>query len=429
MMDESGDFMITLDIKDDTGLAENKLTEYMEAHRNIFEHVVKGETAYASALGWFCVDEWAGSDELKRLEALAGEIRQNADAFVIIGVGGSNNGARAVIEALGNTNGPEIIYAGNTLSPHALRQVMTRVRGKKIYIDCIAKNFQTLEPGASFRILRKYMYDTYGPEEAAKRMIATGSRGSLLESLCEAHGYTFLEFPENVGGRFSAVTAVGLLPMAVAGVNIRLLVQGAAAMEEKLKGTPVMKNMACQYAALRNIYDDHGYKVEMLAAFEPQLRWFYKWWIQLFGESEGKDGRGLFPAAAEYSEELHAVGQYIQDGTPLMFETFLDIADNGSSLVIENDGIENEFDYLDQMDFKDMNRTAFEATMKAHSSRLPCLIFHVDRIDAWHFGQLFYFFMMSCYLSARLLGVHPFDQPGVEAYKKWMFDGLGKPEA
>ena len=418
--------MLKFKLLDEKCQAEQMLGGYIKAHENIFKSVVGGETCYSDALGWLHTERWAGPAQLDRLEALADTIRNNADVFVVIGVGGSNNAARSVIEALKTADGPEIMYAGNTLSPHALCQMMARLKGRSVYIDCIAKNFETLEPGASFRILRKYLCDTYGAKEAAKRIIATGTKGSLLESLCTGHGYTFLEFPEDVGGRYTAITAVGLLPVAVAGIDIRALVKGAQAMKKSLFETPAAENIAFKYACLRSIYYDKGYALEMLASFEPQLRWFYKWWVQLFAETEGKDGRGLFPVCGEYSEELHAVGQFVQDGTPLMFETFLDVLDPGASLVIENDGIQDAFDYLDGMDFAQINRTAFEATVRAHKAKLPCLILEVQRLDAFHFGQLFYFFMLSCYLSARLLGVNPFDQPGVEAYKKWMFDGLGK---
>ncbi|MBS5522317.1 MAG: glucose-6-phosphate isomerase [Clostridiales bacterium] len=418
--------MLTLKLLDEKCRAENELGGYIKEHSHLLEEALGKEDVYEDSLGWLCTSEWAGEEMLARFEALAKEIRQDADVFVLIGVGGSNNAARSVIEALKQEGAPEIIYAGNTLSPHALNAMMAKVRGRSVYIDCIAKNFETLEPGSSFRILRKYIYDTYGAKEGAKRIIATGTKGSLLEALCQEHGYTFLEFPLNVGGRYTAMTSVGLLPMAVAGINIRELVCGAADMEKEIKSTPAKENIAFKYAALRNIYYKKGFCLEMLASFEPQFRWFYKWWVQLFAETEGKDGKGLFPVCGEYSEELHAVGQFVQDGTPLMFETFLDVKEQNSSLVIENDGIRDAFDYLDGMDFWQINRTAFNATVKAHKEKLPCLILEVERLDACHFGQLFYFFMFSCYLSAKLLGVNPFNQPGVEAYKKWMFDGLGK---
>nr|WP_243164746.1 glucose-6-phosphate isomerase [Catenibacillus scindens] len=415
-----------MDIKDTKTGGGERLDSYIKAHENVLSQVVSGEEKYKDFLGWFHTSQWAGEDTLDRIQALADQIRADGDAFVLIGVGGSNNAARSVIEALKTEDSPQIIYGGNTLSPAALGQMMDKVQGKRIYIDCIAKNFETLEPGSSFRILRKYMYDTYGSQEAARRIIATGTRGSLLEQICREHGYTFLDFPEDVGGRFSALTNVGLLPMAVAGIDIRRLVKGAADMERELLQAPAIKNTAFRYACLRNMYLEQGYTLEMLASFEPAFRWFYKWWVQLFAETEGKDGKGLFPVTGEYSEELHAVGQFVQDGTPLMFETFLNVREATGSLIVENDGIKDAFDYLDGMDFQNINRTAFEATVKAHCQKLPCLILTIDTLDEYHFGQMFYFFLFACYLSAKMLGVNPFDQPGVEAYKNWMFEGLGK---
>ena len=313
----------------------------------ILEEAKAGETCYADSQGWIDTEEWAGEENIKRLEEIAKEIRENADAFVLIGVGGSNNAARSVIEALKKDDAPEIIYAGNTLSPYALNQMLKRLKGKSVYIDCIAKNFETLEPGSSFRILREYMESEYGKEESAKRTIAVGTTGSSLEKLCEKYGYTFLEFPLNVGGRYTAMTNVGLLPMAVAGIDIRELVKGARDMQIRVHEESTEKNIAYQYACLRNLYYKEGYRVEMLSSFEPQFRFFYKWWIQLFAESEGKDNKGVFPVAGEFSEELHSVGQFIQDGSPIMFETFLDVKKQNASLIVEPDEKEDYFDYLD----------------------------------------------------------------------------------
>lgn len=392
----------------------------------ILEEAKAGETCYADSQGWLDTEEWAGEENIKRLEEIAKEIRENADAFVLIGVGGSNNAARSVIEALKKDDAPEIIYAGNTLSPYALNQMLKRLKGKSVYIDCIAKNFETLEPGSSFRILREYMESEYGKEESAKRTIAVGTTGSSLEKLCEKYGYTFLEFPLNVGGRYTAMTNVGLLPMAVAGIDISELVKGARDMQIRVHEESAEKNIAYQYACLRNLYYKEGYRVEMLSSFEPQFRFFYKWWIQLFAESEGKDNKGVFPVAGEFSEELHSVGQFIQDGSPIMFETFLDVKKQNASLIVEPDEKEDYFDYLDGKDFWEINKAAYYATVAAHSKKLPCLTIEVDELDAYHFGQLFYFFQFACYLSCKIMGVNPFDQPGVEAYKKWMFEALGK---
>lgn len=381
---------------------------------------------YKESLGWFNVDEWAGEKELDAIADLAEKIRKDADVFVIIGVGGSNNAARSVIEAFPESDGPEIVYAGNSLSPWAFSQVMKKIRGKSVYIDCIAKNFQTLEPGSAFRVLREYLYETYG-DKAAGRIIATGSRNSLLEDICREQGYTFVEFPQNVGGRYTAVTAVGLLPMAVAGIDIRSLARGAVDMASELAAHKDASQIAYRYAVARNLYYKEGYRMEMLASFEPQLHWFYKWWIQLFAESEGKDDKGLYPISGEFSEELHSVGQFLQDGSPVIFETFLHLKQPQSSMVVHPDeNVIDEFDYLNGKDFRDINEAAYGATLKAHSEKLPCMVLELDTLTPYSFGQIFYFFMYTCYVSAGILGVNPFDQEGVEAYKQRMFDALGK---
>lgn len=417
--------MIDLLIHNQTEEQKENLEQMLRKNADVLSKAQAGEAQFADSLGWLDTREWAGEDMLDRLEALAREIRGNADAFVLIGVGGSNNAARSVVEALKQEDGPEIIYAGNTLSPHALRKMLAQLHGKSVYIDCIAKNFETLEPGASFRVLRKFLYDTYGTE-ASKRIIATGTAGSTLEQLCTENGYTFLEFPLNVGGRYTAMTSVGLLPMAVAGIDIRALVRGAEDMQRTLRSRGFEENTAYRYACLRSLYYEQGYRVEMLASFEPQFRWFYKWWEQLFAESEGKENRGIFPVTGEFSEELHSLGQFIQDGPPIMFETFLDVEKQNASLMPEPDGIQDYFDYLNGKDFWEINKAAYHATVAAHSRKLPCLTLKLGELDAYHFGQMFYFFQFACYLSARIMGVNPFDQPGVEAYKKWMFDALGK---
>lgn len=390
-----------------------------------------GEEQFCGDLGWLRVDEWAGEGALADIEALAGRIRAMADVFVLIGVGGSNNAARAAIRALAPAGGVPVVYAGNTLSPHALSEVLRAVEGKRAVIDCVAKNFETLEPGASFRLLREALEQRCGREEAARRILCTGTPGSPLEALCRAEGYTFLPFPPDIGGRFTALSPVHLLPMAVAGVNIRALAAGALAAEAFLRAAGPRDNPALRYAVLRWLYGKAGYRAELLAAFEPRFAGLFQWWQQLFAESEGKEGKGLLPVTGEYSEQLHSLGQYVQDGPRLLFETFLDVAAPGpaDSLPVPASRAADGFGYLDGRDFWDVNKASFTATRAAHSAVLPCLTLTVERLDEKAFGSLFYFFAFACYLSARLLGLNPFDQPGVEAYKALMFRTLGKPGA
>lgn len=407
-------------------LASGELEACLERHSSLLKDACDGHREYTQQLGWLRVNEWAGETALDKTLALAEKIRSITKVFVLIGVGGSNNAARAVLEALKPRDGVEVMYAGNTLSPIELNRLLERLDGKDVYINCIAKNFETLEPGASFLLLRQYLIKRYGGEEAARRILCTGTPGNRLEVLCRTHHWEFIEFPENLGGRFTALSYVHILPLAVAGVDVRAMAKGAAEMERQLKSTPAKENAALRYAALRNLFYQKGYRVELLASFEPSLRGFFKWWEQLFAESEGKQGKGLLPVTGQFSEELHSLGQFIQEGTPILFETFLDVKASSAGLVLQSDGVDDGFDYLIGKDFEEINRASFEATRKAHGQTLPCLTLEIDALDAYHFGQLFYFFQFACYLSACMLGVNPFDQPGVEAYKGWMFKALGK---
>ena len=408
-------------------LSPAELDASVEAHADVLERCAAGEKRYANSLGWLSVSEWAGDAQLDEIEALAAELRGLADTFVIIGVGGSNNAARAVVEAL-HPGGMRIVYAGNTLSAQALNRMLASLEGHDVVIDCIAKNFETLEPGSSFRLLRQWLVERYGAVEAARRIVCCGTPGASLEELARAEGYHFVPFATNVGGRYTALTAVHLLPLACAGVDVRALVAGASEMERLCRQTPAADNLALRYACARNLLWERGYRVELLSFFEPRFRWFAKWWEQLFGESEGKDGKGLFPASAEYSEELHSLGQYVQDGTHLLFETLLDVTGKGpeDSLTLGGTDVPDGFGYLDGVDFWDINKASLSATREAHAQVLPVLTLELDATDAAHWGMLFYLFAFSCYLSGSILGVNPFDQPGVEAYKQLMFRALGR---
>ena len=412
--------MLRLEINSDiTGFLQ-ELQDMMNGHASLLAKTQKGDPAYKDSLGWLDTGICAGERELERIEKKAAQIRMRADAFVLIGVGGSNNAARSVIEGVAHRSGCDVIYAGNTLHPRALREMLQKLDGRDFYIDCIAKNFETLEPASAFRVLRQYMDSRYGAS-AAERVIATGTPGSSLWRLCQEEGYDFFDFPETVGGRYSAVTNVGLLPMAAAGIDVRELVKGANDMQMQLRSLGPQENPAYRYACLRRLFDRHGYHMEMLS-----LRYFYQWWKQMFAESEGKDGKGVFPVTGEFSEELHSTGQYIQDGPPAIFETFLDFRQKMDSFVIEPDSRRDGLDYLDGLDFYDINKAAQQATIRAHSEKLPVMTISAEAPDAYNFGQLFYFFEFACALSCGMLGVNPFDQPGVEAYKQRMFKLLGK---
>ena len=414
-----------------TGLTEEVLDRRVQAAAPLLAEVLAGEEQYQDNLGWFSVDEAAGPERVDFLLEQAARVRADADAFVVIGIGGSNQAARAVVKALRPENGPAILWAGNTISACETARLLKELDGyRSVYIDCIAKNFETLEPGISFRVLRRYLEQRYGQAEAAKRIFATGTPGSTLHQLCIDNGYTFLTFPERIGGRYSVGSDVGLFPMAVAGVDVKALVQGMRDMRDQLRAAPAGENLALRYACLRKWMLEQGLSLEMLAFFEPRLDYFAKWWIQLFAESEGKDGTGLYPVVSSNSEDLHSIGQFIQQGSPILFETFVTVRARDASVVLPATDKKDYFDYLTGRDFWDINDTARRATMRAHSEGgIPCLELSIPAIDAHTLGELFYFFLFSCYLSCKLVGVNPFNQPGVESYKGYMFKNLGKPGA
>ena len=414
-----------------TGLTEEVLDQRVQAAAPLLAEVLAGEEQYQDNLGWFSVDEAAGPERVDFLLEQAARVRADADAFVVIGIGGSNQAARAVVKALRPEDGPAILWAGNTISACETARLLKELDGyRSVYIDCIAKNFETLEPGISFRVLRHYLEQRYGQAEAAKRIFATGTPGSTLHQLCIDNGYTFLTFPERIGGRYSVGSDVGLFPMAVAGVDVKALVQGMRDMRDQLRAAPAGENLALRYACLRKWMLEQGLSLEMLAFFEPRLDYFAKWWIQLFAESEGKDGTGLYPVVSSNSEDLHSIGQFIQQGSPILFETFVTVRARDASVVLPATDKKDYFDYLTGRDFWDINDTARRATMRAHSEGgIPCLELSIPAIDAHTLGELFYFFLFSCYLSCRLVGVNPFNQPGVESYKGYMFKNLGKPGA
>lgn len=401
--------------------------EAKEKAKKVFRRLTeqdKGAAAWPNT-GW--VDCMEAACELDVIRRKAEEIRKNAEVFVLVGVGGSNQAARAMIEAMKKPGGPKIVYAGNSLSAHAVQTVLDEIEGKSVYINVIAKNFETLEPGSHFRVLRRAMQKRYSAEEMAKRVVLTGTRGSRLEEIANENGYTFLSFPERVGGRYSAFTPVCLLPIAVAGLDIDEFIDGGLTMQKRLLAAD--GGEAAEYAALRWALYEKGFKVEMLSAFEPRLYWGQSWWKQLFGESEGKDKKGLLPVTMTNSEDLHSMGQYMQDGLRFMMETFLTVDDPEASVVIEPDPeFDDRFDYLDGMDFANINRAAEKATIQAHDAGgVPCIQLRLPRISERSYGQMYYFFMVACALSGALLGVDAFNQEGVEEYKRSMFKALGKP--
>lgn len=401
---------------------------------------------YADNLGWFDVENAIA--ELAKIKQIAKKINNSNADLVLIGVGGSNQAARACIEALraernqaltGSFSGltkpsSQIYYAGNNLSAKSLQVTLDALRQSKkdVYINVIAKNFATLEPGSHFRIFRDFLATKYSEAEIAEHIIVTGTKGSELEALAAKQGAEFLTFPERIGGRFSAFCSVGLLPLAVFGLDCDAYIQGAKDMQARLqceKGA-----LAAEYAAFRNSFDLEQIKIEVLATFEPELYFLSKWWQQLFGESEGKNLKGLYPATHLYSEDLHSMGQYMQAGQRVMAETFVTLKKHKWSLPfvaakahLDGSAYVDNFDYLNGMDFTAINQAALEATITAHlSGAVPVAEIELEKLDMYNIGAFYYFNMVACSLSALLLGVNPFDQPGVETYKTSMFKALGK---
>lgn len=391
-------------------------------------------------LGWIDLPENYDREEFKRIRIAADKIRSDSDALVVIGIGGSYLGARAALEMLthtyyneqppGERRGPEIHFAGNHLSSTGLVHLLQHLKGKRVSLNVISKSGTTTEPAIAFRILKEWMEQQYGREGARKRIYATTDRKrGALKQLAETEGYETFVIPDDVGGRYSVLTAVGLLPIAAAGIDLDQMMAGAREAGVAF-GTPdLMENDAYQYAAIRNILYRKGKHVELLVHYEPALQYFSEWWKQLFGESEGKDGKGIFPASVQFTTDLHSMGQYIQEGHRNLFETVIQVEQPSESLTIGKDPDNLDgLNYLAGRTMDEVNRKALEATMLAHTDGgVPNLRLRIPEISPFNFGEMVYFFEKACGISGYLMGVNPFDQPGVEAYKRNMFALLGKP--
>lgn len=410
---------------------QTKLEDIIKAKFNQIQMCKSGtDTRYMQDLGWHCPRYWVEDKSFEQCLKIAKEIRENADVLIIIGVGGSNQGARSVIKALQAENDKvEIKYAGNNLSGRYLNGLLRNIEGKSVYVNVIAKNFATLEPGIHFRVIRQWMEQRYSKEECAKRIVATGSlNGGSLEKLAACKGYRMIPFPLNVGGRFSVLTPVGVLPMLAAGLNVKQMIIGAQDLQDLFNKAKQSDNEIVKYAVARHMMEEDGYTVEILSSFDERLRYFKKWWVQLFSESEGKKKRGLFPASCDFTEDLHSMGQYIQQGKRTLIETFIKVESKAEDIVIEKENsCIDGFDYLELRKFSDLNNAAYNGTISAHKQgNVPCLEIIIPKLNEYYFGQLFYFFMMSCYISCILKEINPFDQPGVESYKEKMFEILGR---
>ena len=391
-------------------------------------------------LGWLDLPNNFDREELARIKAAAAKIQSDSDVLIVIGIGGSYLGARAAMEMLSHSfynllpqeerKPPQVFFAGQAISGRYLQDLMEVVRDKDFSINVISKSGTTTEPALAFRAFKQLLEEKYGAEGARSRIYATTdkARGALKE-MAEGEGYATFVIPDDVGGRFSVLTAVGLLPIAVAGIDIDQMLKGAAAAMELYNSPDLAENEAYQYAALRNILYRKGKTVEVLVNYEPALQYFSEWWKQLFGESEGKDQKGIFPASVNFTTDLHSLGQFLQDGTRSMFATTLWFSNGGKDYLIPEDQADLDgLNYVAGKSLSYINEQAFRGTVLAHTDGgVPNLVLEIPELNAYYFGAMVCFFFKACAMSGYLLGVNPFDQPGVEAYKRNMFALLGKP--
>lgn len=399
--------------------------------------VKSGKGAGSDFLGWVDLPVNYDKDEFARIKVAAEKIKKSCDVFVVIGIGGSYLGARAAIEFVKSPlynnlvkDTPEIYFAGKSISSSELSDILRLCEGKDVCVNVISKSGTTTEPAVTFRIFRELLEKKYGEEGAKERIFVTTdkARGKLKEFSTEK-GYETFVVPDDIGGRYSVLTAVGLLPIAVAGIDIDRMMRGAADAREKYSDPSVESNDCLRYAALRNIMYNKGKSTEILVAYEPAVQMFCEWWKQLYGESEGKDNKALFPSSVIFSTDLHSLGQYIQEGLRTMFETVIDFKKSVDTVVIPDDP--NNIDglnFLSGKELHDVNRMAMTGTLFAHNDGgVPNVVIEVEDRSEYSFGYLVYFFELACAVSGYMLGVNPFDQPGVEAYKKNMYALLGKP--
>ncbi len=399
--------------------------------------LMSGKGAGSDFLGWVTLPEDYDKEEFARIKAAAQRVKENSQVFVVIGIGGSYLGARAAIEFLKSDkynalpkNTPDIYFAGNSISSTALQELATICEGKDVSINMISKSGTTTEPAIAFRVFRELLEKKYGKEGARERIFCTTDRArGTLKQLADAEGYETFVVPDDVGGRYSVLTAVGLLPIAVAGCDISALMAGARKAMQAYSSTSLEENDCYKYAAIRNILYRKGKSVEVMVSYEPCYAMMNEWWKQLYGESEGKDQKGLFPASVVFSTDLHSLGQYIQDGSRQLFETVVHLDAPKHQLTLGKDPTDVDgLNYLEGRTMDFVNEKAFEGTVLAHNDGgVPNMVLHVADFSEDSLGQLIYFFEKACAISGYLLGVNPFDQPGVESYKKNMFALLGKP--
>lgn len=407
---------------------------------NAKEELISKSGAGNDFLGWIDLPVNYDKEEFSRIKAAAKKIQQDSEVLLVIGIGGSYLGARAAIEFLGHSfynmvdkkirKAPEIYYVGNSISSTYIKHLIDVIGDRDFSINMISKSGTTTEPAIAFRVFKEILEKKYGKEGASKRIYATTdkSRGAL-KHVADEEGYETFVVPDDVGGRFSVLTAVGLLPIAASGTDIDELMEGAASARKRALEDDFERNDSLKYAAIRNILLRKGKTVEILANYEPSLHYVSEWWKQLYGESEGKDQKGIFPASVDLTTDLHSMGQFIQDGSRIMFETVIEVETSREELVINEEPVDLDgLNYLAGKTVDFVNKSAMNGTILAHTDgQVPNLLIKIPEVSAFYLGELFYFFEFACGVSGYLNGVNPFDQPGVESYKKNMFALLGKP--
>ncbi len=421
-------------------IAQKSILEYKEQVENIHKDLHRRANHENDFVGWLELPTNYDKKEFARIKKAAKKIKKESDILVVIGIGGSYLGARAVIESLTSSfynmlsdkqrKYPQILYVGNNLSPNYINELIDYIGNKDFSVNVISKSGTTTEPAVAFRIFREILENKYGIDEARSRIYATTDKEKgALKTLADNEGYEQFVVPDNIGGRYSVLTAVGLLPIAVAGIDIDKLMEGARIGQERYNDSNLKYNECYQYAVARNILYKARKNIEILVNYEPKMHYFTEWWKQLFGESEGKDKKGIFPAGVDFTTDLHSMGQYIQEGKRNLFETVIAIENPNTDIKIhpDDDNLDG-LNYLAGKGLDYVNKKAMEGTIKAHvTGNVPNMLIKMEQLDEKNIGELIYFFEKACAMSGMLLGVNPFNQPGVEEYKKNMFKLLKKP--
>ena len=421
-------------------VGKHEIDQMQETVKTLHSVIHERSGAGSDFLGWVDLPTEYDQDEFARIKAAAERIRENSDVLVVVGIGGSYLGARAAIEMLQHSffnvlskeerKAPQVFYAGHNISSTYMRELLQVLEGKEVSINVISKSGTTTEPAIAFRVLKQFMEAKYGQDGARERIYATTDRArGALKTLADAEGYETFVIPDDVGGRFSVLTPVGLLPIAAAGIDIDALMEGARDAQNAYSSPELAENEAYQYAVVRNALYAKGKSIEMLVNYEPALHYVSEWWKQLYGESEGKDNKGIFPAAVDFSTDLHSMGQYIQEGRRDLFETVIRVKEVRHTMNVPEDTQDLDgLNFLAGETIQFVNDKATEGTLLAHTDGdVPNLVVELPEMTPYHLGYLFYFFEKACAMSGYILGVNPFNQPGVEAYKANMFALLGKP--